>query len=252
MLSKYAEPYQIPTGLATDHQRLVTGHGIRRPTAVSHNCPANAGAAIVEATLVRPHLPNYNRNASLAPNDESAITDGILENKMMQRSKTGGLYLFAIGLMASGVSAHSSANLNSPAQSGQEVVRTESASRTFIFPAEVLMDWPQLKGEAPGFPAIRLAKEYKYEIPKAERSLVPPSQAPQNSASPSMPQPKIRSTPSVRIPQGTRAAPISGGSCEGCRNSCYVRWRVNCGTSSACTQQFVPCMRACWSQLCRR
>lgn len=157
---------------------------------------------------------------------------------MMQRSKIGGLCLLAISLMASAVAAHSTA------------MRTESVSATPI-PAELLMDWPQLKGETQRSPAIRLAKKYKYEIPKSERALVPQSQTPQNSAPPSMPQPKIRSAPSARIPQGTRAAPISGGSCEGCRNSCYVRWRVNCGTSSSCTQQFVPCMRACWNQLCR-
>ena len=38
----------------------------------------------------------------------------------------------------------------------------------------------------------------------------------------------------------------SVGSCSGCRNSCYVRYRVR--THS---RRFVPCMRRCWYRACR-
>jgi hypothetical protein len=105
---------------------------------------------------------------------------------------------------------------------------------------------------------LRLAKTYKYEIPKAQRA---PQSAPQSSpptvqrSSP----PTFQRAPSEsgsrtinkgRYRQGnTRAKPSVGssGSCELCRNSCYVNFRVESNSS-----QFVPCMRACWSQLCRR
>ena len=95
----------------------------------------------------------------------------------------------------------------------------------------------------------RFAKTYKYEIPKAQRA---PS-APQSSA------PAVQSAPPVGLPppantgkyrQGTSQAggrAVSSGSCELCRNSCYVSYRVR-SVSSA----FVPCMRACWNQLCHR
>ena len=38
----------------------------------------------------------------------------------------------------------------------------------------------------------------------------------------------------------------SVGSCGGCRNSCYVRYRVK-----SHSRRFVPCMRRCWNQACR-
>jgi len=38
----------------------------------------------------------------------------------------------------------------------------------------------------------------------------------------------------------------SVGSCGGCRNSCYVRYRVR-----SHSRRFVPCMRRCWNQACR-
>jgi hypothetical protein len=96
---------------------------------------------------------------------------------------------------------------------------------------------------------LRVAKIYKYEIPKAQRA---PEPAPQSSA------PSVQSVPSNNGPpvvnkgryRGTPSAKSSGGSsgsCELCRNSCYVSYRVRSFSS-----QFVPCMHACWSQLCRR
>jgi hypothetical protein len=105
---------------------------------------------------------------------------------------------------------------------------------------------------SPGVPSpmmLRLAKTYKYEIPKAQRA---PS-APQSSA------PATQSAPPVGLPppankgkyrQGTSQAggrAVSSGSCELCRNSCYVSYRVRSFSSA-----FVPCMRACWNQLCHR
>ena len=90
---------------------------------------------------------------------------------------------------------------------------------------------------------IRVAKQYKYEIPKVDRAAPPP----QAAAPRALPGPSLRSAPSRRARQGdrVRSAPASyGGSCEGCRNSCYNRLHG--------TQQFVPCMRSCFNRLCRR
>ena len=96
---------------------------------------------------------------------------------------------------------------------------------------------------APTSPAIRLAKQYKYEIPKVDRAAPPPQAAVPRA----LPGPTLRSGPSRRARQGgrTRSAPASfGGSCEGCRNACYNRLHG--------TRQFVPCMRSCFNRLCRR
>jgi hypothetical protein len=93
---------------------------------------------------------------------------------------------------------------------------------------------------------LRVAKIYKYEIPKAQRAPEPARQSsapsvqsvPLNSGPPN--KGRYRGTPSVKSSGG------SHGSCELCRNSCYVSYRINSFSS-----QFVPCMRGCWNQLCR-
>jgi hypothetical protein len=51
---------------------------------------------------------------------------------------------------------------------------------------------------------------------------------------------------SSRSTKKYRKRRASVGSCGGCRNSCYVRYRVR-----SHSRQFVPCMRRCWSQACR-
>lgn len=105
---------------------------------------------------------------------------------------------------------------------------------------------------APESRNVRLAKVYKYEIPKAQRA----PQTPQQAAPQSSP-PVILQAPSnggtINRGRSRQSSPKGGygggssGSCELCRNSCYVNYRVRSNSS-----QFVPCMRACWSQLCRR
>lgn len=96
---------------------------------------------------------------------------------------------------------------------------------------------------------VKLAETYKYELPKSQRTPeatpTPPAQA--------APPPVYKAPPTggggTKYRQGTtRAVPRAvGGSCAACRNSCYVAFRVNSRSS-----QFVPCMRSCWAQLCRR
>ena len=60
---------------------------------------------------------------------------------------------------------------------------------------------------------------------------------------------KKKSTPRRKSSGSTkkyRKRRASAGSCGGCRNSCYVRYRVR-----SHSRQFVPCMRRCWYQACR-
>ena len=60
---------------------------------------------------------------------------------------------------------------------------------------------------------------------------------------------KKRTTPRRKSSGSTkkyRKRRASAGSCGGCRNSCYVRYRVR-----SHSRQFVPCMRRCWYQACR-
>lgn len=101
---------------------------------------------------------------------------------------------------------------------------------------------------------LRTAKVYKYEIPKAQRApqAAPQSAAPAlksvplNTAPPVINRGRYRGTPNATTRAKSRDGSF-GGSCELCRNSCYVSYRVNSFSS-----QFVPCMHACWAQLCRR
>jgi len=51
---------------------------------------------------------------------------------------------------------------------------------------------------------------------------------------------------SSRSTKKYRKRRASVGSCGGCRNSCYVRYRVR-----SHSRQFVPCMRQCGNQACR-
>jgi hypothetical protein len=51
---------------------------------------------------------------------------------------------------------------------------------------------------------------------------------------------------SLRQTRKNRKRRASVGSCGGCRNSCYVRYRVR-----SHSRRFVPCMRRCWNQACR-
>lgn len=98
-------------------------------------------------------------------------------------------------------------------------------------------------------PTMRLAKTYKYEIPKAQRApLAPQSSSPAVQSAPpaSFPPPANKGKYRQGMSRGSGRA-VSSGSCELCRNSCYVNYRVRSFTSA-----FVPCMRACWSQLCHR
>ena len=104
-------------------------------------------------------------------------------------------------------------------------------------------------------PSFRVAKTFKYERPKTTqraprvqtryrvqtKTPKAPAVAPTIQRSPS-----IRRGPSRRAPRKIRSRRASGGSCGGCRNSCYVSYRVN-----SHSRQFVPCMRRCWYQLCR-
>jgi len=114
-------------------------------------------------------------------------------------------------------------------------------------------------------PSFRVAQKrtYKYERPKVSRRAPPPGakfrlptktpKAP--AAAPTIRRPPairggrtIKRRPSRRAPKRTRSRRARiGGSCAGCRNSCYVRYRVQ-----SRSRQFVPCMRRCWNQLCRR
>lgn len=60
---------------------------------------------------------------------------------------------------------------------------------------------------------------------------------------------KKKSTTRKKRPQSTktyRKRRARVGSCGGCRNSCYVRYRVR-----SHSRRFVPCMRRCWYQACR-
>lgn len=111
---------------------------------------------------------------------------------------------------------------------------------------------------------FRVAKTLKYERPKTTQRAPTrykvqvkapraPEAAPTIQKAPSIQKsPSIRrrsSTsrkPSRRAPKRTRSRRASMGSCGGCRNSCYVSYRVR-----SHSRQFVPCMRQCWYRACR-
>lgn len=180
----------------------------------------------------------------------------------MQRSKSGRAGFLVLGLMASAWSTMGTAGVD--AASRGDVGPLPAAHASTGIANEMLRATRDDASEPSPAATFRVAKKYKYEIPKAERAATPQDstsksqqQTPQATApqyTPA-PAPAVRSPPSRRSPQGNRVrrAPVTdfGGSCEGCRAACYNRWRLNCGTSSACTQGFVPCMRSCWSRLCR-
>ena len=113
-------------------------------------------------------------------------------------------------------------------------------------------------------PTFRVAKTLKYERPKTTQRAPTrykvqvkapraPEAAPTIQKAPSIQKsPSIRKRsstsrkPSRRAPKRTRSRRASMGSCGGCRNSCYVSYRVR-----SHSRQFVPCMRQCWYQACR-
>lgn len=123
----------------------------------------------------------------------------------------------------------------------------------------------------------RVAQKYekKYEIPKAERRPTkrakPFYEIPKADRAPQKPPPlvkkggqstkkrsgstkkgrKKRSGSTKKQRSGSKARKVQscsgvGVSCQGCRNSCYVRYRVQ-----SQSKQFVPCMRRCWKCVCR-
>jgi len=110
-------------------------------------------------------------------------------------------------------------------------------------------------------PSFRVAKTYKYERPKTTQRAAPqpkPKVQVKTPRAPAATAPARRSAPTTRrrrtikrqrsrrAPRKSRSRRARGGSCSGCRNSCYVRYRVRSNS-----RQFTPCMRRCWYQLCR-
>ena len=165
------------------------------------------------------------------------LVELLSEDKIMQRSKKR-RSLPAVGLIALALAAWGTAG--AAAAPNADVVPGQAELRSTAIPNGALMG---RKLAAPTPTAIRVAQQYKYEIPKVDRAAPPPQAAVPRA----LPAPALRSGPSRRARQGgrTRSAPASfGGSCEGCRNACYNRLHG--------TQQFVPCMRSCFNRLCRR
>ena len=157
----------------------------------------------------------------------------------MQRNKTSRAGLSAIGLIVSAFAAMGTAGAD--AASPADVGPVQAETRSTAVPNGALIGARELA--APTAPAIRVAKTYKYEIPKVDRAAPPPQAAVPRA----VPGPSLKPAPSRRLPQAGKArrAPVSfGGSCETCRNSCY--------NSLHGTPQFAPCMRSCWNRLCRR
>jgi hypothetical protein len=98
-------------------------------------------------------------------------------------------------------------------------------------------------------PALKIAKKFKYEIPKAQRAPQFTPQTPRVQSAPTInKRSRIKRKRSSRSRRRTRASGGGGGgSCAGCRNSCYVNYRAR-----SHSRQFVPCMRRCWYRSCRR
>jgi hypothetical protein len=165
------------------------------------------------------------------------LVELLSEDKMMQRSK----YLRArlpVVLIGAAIAALGSTGADAASRADADPVQAEL--RSTAVPHEALMARELV---APTPTAIRVAEQYKYEIPKVDRA----APAPQAAIPRALPGPSLRSAPSRRARQGgrSRSAPVSyGGSCEGCRNACYNGLHG--------TPQFVPCMRSCFNRLCRR
>lgn len=121
------------------------------------------------------------------------------------------------------------------------------------------------RAPAPRFAAPPRARAPRFAAPPRARVLRSPPRFSQ--------PPRLRRAPSTRRRSSTvntrRRAPRSGRrsrsrsirrapsyarsgyTCAACRNACFVRYRLRCGSGRACTRRFVPCMRACWRRLCR-
>jgi hypothetical protein len=160
-------------------------------------------------------------------------------------------HTFLAATLAAAISLASTAVLSATERPEAPALADLELSATTI-PPPVLRTAPEL--------SFRVAKTYKYERPKTPRAQVRRS-APR--IRPKTPRaqpvaPTIRRPPTIRkgrtirrgrsrrAPRRARSGRASGGSCGGCRNSCYVRYRVRSNS-----RQFVPCMRRCWKQLCR-
>ena len=156
----------------------------------------------------------------------------------MQRSKTSRAGLPVVGLIAAAFAGLGAAGADAASRADGDSVQAELRSTALANGALMARELA-----APTPPPVRVAKEYKYEIPKVDRAAPPPQVAIPRA----VPGPSLKSAPSRRARKGgrVRSAPVSyGGSCELCRNSCY--------NSLHGTPQFVPCMRSCWNRLCRR
>ncbi len=166
-------------------------------------------------------------------------------------------HTFLAATLAAAISLASTAVLSATERPEAPALANLELSATTI-PPPVLRTAPE--------PSFRVAKTYKYERPKTPRAQVRRSAprirpktplarpvAPTIRRSPTIRRgrtirrsPTIRRDRSRRAPRRARPRRASGGSCGGCRNSCYVRYRVRSNS-----RQFVPCMRRCWKQLCR-
>jgi hypothetical protein len=158
---------------------------------------------------------------------------------MTYNSKSSPAGFRVVGLITLAALCAGGANAASRADIGS-VLAERAEARFWAAPGEFRVR----ELAAPTDRPVRVAKQYKYEIPKVDRAAPAPPQA---AAPRAVPGPSLRSVPSGRARQGGRArsGPVSyGGSCELCRNSCY--------NSVHGTPQFVPCMRSCFNRLCRR
>ena len=155
-------------------------------------------------------------------------------------------HTFLAATLAAAISFASTAVLSAPDRLEVPALADLELSATTI-PPPVLRTAPE--------PSFRVAKTYKYERPKTtQRRPKVQTKTPRAPAvAPTIRRGRtIRRSPTTRrgrsrrAPRRARSRRASGGSCGGCRNSCYVRYRVRSNS-----RQFVPCMRRCWKQLCR-
>jgi len=149
-------------------------------------------------------------------------------------------HTFLAATLAAAISFASTAVLSAPDRLEVPALANQALSATTI-PPPVLRTAPE--------PNFRVAKKFKYERPKTtqRRPRIQTKTPRAPAAAPTIRRsPTIRRGRSRRAPRRARSRRASGGSCGGCRNSCYVRYRVRSNS-----RQFVPCMRRCWKQLCR-
>lgn len=163
-------------------------------------------------------------------------------------------HTFLAATLAAAISFASTAVLSATDRLEAPALANLELSAT-TFPPPVLRTEPD--------PSFRVAQKrtFKYERPKTTQRAAPqpkPRVQTKTPRAPTAAPPRRRSAPSTgrrrtikrgrsrRAPRRSRSRRASGGSCSGCRNSCYVRYRVRSNS-----RQFTPCMRRCWYQLCR-